>query len=171
MSYTIVKIISRCKNVVVNGKNCFRCHVGSCKFTGCLAFPVFMYLTEFRLGFLRNIKWIGCSGSHCIQLILQPLERILRECLTSSRSQGAASDDQLLITDNDGNITQDVGKCLGSAGDDRLVFGLLIGLCDQLGSGRFDHRHLCIKIIHKMGDPVCFRDICYMKFLHDSPFS
>ena len=105
------------------------------------------------------------------QLIFQPLERILRKRLTSSRRQSAASDDQLLITDDDRNVVQDVGKCLGSAGDDRLVFCCFVRLCDQFCSGRFDHRHLCIKIIYKMCDPVCFRDICYMKFLHDSPFS
>ena len=171
VSYTIVEIVSRCKNIVVNGKNRFRCHIRGCKLTGSLAFPVFMYLTELRLGFLRNIKWIGCSGSHCIQLILQPLERILRKRLTSSRRQSAASNDQLLITDDDRNVVQDVGKCLGSAGDDRLVFCCFVRLCDQFCSGRFDYRHLCIKIIYKMCDPVCFRNICYMKFLHDSPFS
>ena len=171
MSYTIVEIISRCKNVVVNGKDRFRSHIGSRKLAGSLTLPVFMYLPKIRLGLLRNIKWISSSGSHRIQFILQPLERILRECLTSSWCQGAASDDQFLITDDDRNVMQDMGKSLRSACDDRLVFSFLVGLCDQFRSGRFDHRHLGIKIIHKMCDPVCFRNICYMKFLHDSPFS
>ena len=100
-SYTIVEIISRCKNVVVNGKDRFRSHIGSRKLAGSLTLPVFMYLPKIRLGLLRNIKWISSSGSHRIQFILQPLERILRECLTSSWCQGAASDDQFLITDDD----------------------------------------------------------------------
>ena len=135
MSYTIVEIISRCKNVVVNGKDRFRSHIGSRKLAGSLTLPVFMYLPKIRLGLLRNIKWISSSGSHRIQFILQPLERILRECLTSSWCQCAASYDQFLITDDNGNIVQDVCKSLGSSCDDRLIFCCLVGFCDQLGSG------------------------------------
>ena len=135
MAYTIVEIISRCEDVMVNSKDCFRCHIGSCQFAGGLTFPVFMYLAKFGLSLLRNIEWIGCSGSYCVQLILQPLEGILRECLTSSWCQCAASYDQFLITDDNGNIVQDVCKSLGSSCDDRLIFCCLVGFCDQLGSG------------------------------------
>ena len=45
MTYAIVKIISRRKNIVVDSCNRFRSHVCSRKLTGSFALPVFMYLS------------------------------------------------------------------------------------------------------------------------------
>ena len=74
MSYTIIEIVSRCKNIVVNCANCFRCHISSGKLTGGLAFPVLMHLAKICLGLLGNIERIRDSGLYGIQLIFQPLE-------------------------------------------------------------------------------------------------
>ena len=52
MSYTIIEIISRCKNIVINCTNGFWCHICCGKLTGSLAFPVFVYLAKICFGLL-----------------------------------------------------------------------------------------------------------------------
>ena len=153
MAYPIIEIVAWCKDIVFDGFNRFRCHIGSSEFTGGLAFPVFMHFTKFLFGFFCDIKRICCPGFNGIQFILQPLEGIFRESLTASRCDGTAAYDQFLITNDDGDMTQNVSKSLGTSGDDRFTFCSLIRLCDQLCSGRFDHRHMSIQILHKSGNP------------------
>ena len=135
MSYTIVKIVPRCKNIVFNCLDCFRCHIGSCKFTGCFPFPVLICLLKFGFGLLSNLKRIRSSGRNCIQFSFQPLIRELRKCLTSPRRNRTASDNQFIVTDNDRNIMKNMRKSLCSACDDRFSFCFLIRFCDQLCSG------------------------------------
>ena len=135
MSYTIVKIVPRCKNIVFNCLDCFRCHIGSCKFTGCFPFPVLICLLKFGFGLLSNLKRIRSSGRNCIQFSFQPLIRELRKCLTSPRRNRTASDNQFIVTDNDRNVMKNMRKSLCSACDDRFSFCFLIRFCDQLCSG------------------------------------
>ena len=45
VTYTIVEIVSRCKDIVFDCFDCFRIHIGCSKFTGCLTLPVFMYFS------------------------------------------------------------------------------------------------------------------------------
>ena len=52
VSYTIVEIISWCKNIVIDGTDCFRCHICCSELTGSLAFPVFVYLAKICFGLL-----------------------------------------------------------------------------------------------------------------------
>ena len=152
MSYTIIKIISRCKNIMFDRPNSLRCHVGSRKFTGCSSLPVFMYLPQLLLCLFGDIKRVRAPRFNRIQLVLQPLIRKLRIGLAPSGCYGTASHDQFLITDNDRNVTQDMSKCLRTPGDHRLSFRFFIGLCKQLRSGRFDHRHFLIQMVNQSCD-------------------
>ena len=55
-----------------------------------------------------NIKRVRAPRFNGIQLIFQPQEGKFRECLTSSRCDRAASDDQFIVTNDDRNITENV---------------------------------------------------------------
>ena len=126
MSYTIIKIIPRCKNVMLYRANCLRCHIRSCKFAGCFSFPVLVRLPQLRLGLLCNVKRICCSGCYCIQFSFQPFIRKFRECLASSWCDCTASHDQLIITDNNRNIMENMSKRFRSSRNDRFSFCFLI---------------------------------------------
>ena len=153
MSDTIVEIVSWCKNIMINCSDCFRCHVGSRKLTGGLAFPVFMYLSQLLLGFLSNVKWVRGPCCNRIQFILQPLIGKFRESLAASRCNRTASDNQLIITNNNRDVTKNMCKSFRTSGDRRLSLCGLIGFRDQLRSGRFNNRHVCIQCRNQLRDP------------------
>ena len=52
MSYTIIEIVTRGEDIMVDRANCFRCHVSSCQLTGGFALPVFMSFPKVCLGLL-----------------------------------------------------------------------------------------------------------------------
>ena len=126
MSYPIIEIVTWCKNVMFDSFDCFRSHIGCSKFTGCLTFPVFMYFSQLLLGFFCNIKRVRTPRFNGIQFIFQPLEGKFRESLTSSRCNRTASNDQFIITNNDRDITENMGKSFRTPCDHRLTFGSLI---------------------------------------------
>ena len=152
MSHTVVEIVTRCKNVVLNCFDCLRSHIRCSKFAGGFALPVFMYFSQLCFGLFSNVERIRCSCCNSIQFILQPLVRKFRECLASSRCDRAASYDQLIITNDNRNIPENVSKSFRASGNHRLPFGSLIGFRNQFCSGRFDHRHLCIKCFDQLRD-------------------
>ena len=159
MSYAIIEIISRCKDIMFDSLNGFRCHIGSSKFTGCSSLPVFICFQQISLSLLCNIKWVSCSGSNCVQFSLQPFIGKFREGLTSSGSNGTASYNQFIITDNNRNMMQNMCKCFSPAGNDRFTFRLLIRFRQKLRSGRFNHRHMLIKGIYQLLDSRRFGNI------------
>ena len=171
MPYTIIEIISRCKNIMFNCTYCFRSHIRKRQLTCCFSFPVLMHFAKLLFCLLCNIKRICASCLHSIQLIFQPLIRKFRICLAASRRQCRTSHDQFIFPDNNGNVAKNMCKCFCPPCNNRFIFCCFIGFCKKSRSCRFNYRHMLIQVIYKSLNPVCFWNIRCMKSFHAAPFS
>ncbi|GFI37781.1 hypothetical protein IMSAGC015_01969 [Lachnospiraceae bacterium] len=154
MAYAIIKVIARCKNIVVDRPDRLRRHIGRRKLACSLTFPVLMDLPEILLGLLRYVERISASCLHRLEFRLQPFIREFRICLASPRCNRRAADDKFHVADNDRYVFQNMLKCFGTSYDHRLTLCGLIRLCDQNCPCRFNLRHLCKQVIHQPADPV-----------------
>ena len=113
-----------------------------------------MYFFQILLGLFGNIERIGRSVLYRLKLRLQPFKGKFRVSLASSGSNGGASHYQLVWSDDDGDVVQNMRKRLGPSGHDRLTFCFFITLCQKNGSGRLYFRHLGVKVLYQFRDTV-----------------
>ena len=84
VTYAVIKLVARGKKVMLYCKACFGCHILRGKFTGGLAFPVFVRCPYSLFCVLGNIKWVGTAVFYGVKLTFKPFKRKLGECLTAA---------------------------------------------------------------------------------------
>ncbi len=124
-----------------HGNQRLRLHISGRQFAGRLSLPINVRFPDFTFCLFRYVKRIGASTRHRVKFRLQPFIRKFGIRLASSRSDSAASHHQFLISYNNRNIFQNMGKRLCPAYNNRLVFRLFIRFRNQPCSGRLDLRH------------------------------
>ena len=159
MTYAVIKIISRCKYVVLHCKLCFRSHVRKRQLACCLSFPVFIHFMKSLFGFLRNVKRIRRSCRNRIELVFKPFKRKLRKYLTASRALCRAADYKFVLSYGYGYIFEYILKRLCSARNNRFSLSLHVRLSNQYGSVRLYLRHLSEKLRLEFFNSICFFDM------------
>ena len=154
MPHTVVEIISRREHVVGHGPQCLRRHIRCGQLAGGLPLPVPVRLGDLLFRLFRYVEGIRLPGGHRVKLRLQPLKGKLRECLTAPGRDGGTAHNQLLLTDNNRNVVENMGKSLRLAHDFRLVLRLPVGFRKQHCPGRLDLRHLRVQVLHQAGNPL-----------------
>ena len=168
---SVVKVIAGRENVVRHGKLGLIGHIGGRQLACGSSLPILIHLGEGRLGGIRDVEGIRRAMLYRIKFRLQPLKGILGKYLTSAGGLGGRSDDQLILTNDNGQILQDVLERLGTACDDRLTLGLLVGFGQKHRAVRLNLGQLRVEGIHKLRDSRRPWQRLRIKFHELIPFS
>ena len=166
MPHTVIKIIARREHIMFHGAHGLRSHIGKRQFAGGLSFPISMYLLKLPLRLLRNPERIRAARLDGVKLRFQPLPGKLREGLAAPGRQRRTPYDQFVLTDNDRNLLQDMGKGLRPSHDDRFAFRLAVTLRQEYSPGRFNLRHIPKQRFHQPRDPLRFGGWVCVEFPH-----